>query len=98
MDINVHVSILCAALGNEQLMSREALHTITIANCLTDFYQWRPEWHFDSAPNREVICMLWQLGLRTQLNRAVAFSEPAHAHGSRLRNRRAALWCFGRAT
>jgi hypothetical protein len=85
-------------LGDGLRVGRVALRAITLANCLTDLYQWRAELHFDNAPDRAAIYALWRRGLYAQVVQAVALSAPTPGAATHPRNWRRALWAFGRAT
>lgn len=98
MDLSTHIAILQAALGDGLRVGRVALRAITLANCLTDLYQWRAELHFDNAPDRAAIYALWRRGLYAQVAQAVALSAPTPGAATHPRNWRRALWAFGRAT
>jgi hypothetical protein len=98
MNLNVHEKILRDALGDGNTMSSRALSWVITANKLCDLHQLAPAWHFDNAPNREVICDRWREGLKAFLDHAVELSAPIGKAQQAPKNRKDALKAFGAAT
>jgi len=93
LNISAHQSILANALSGQ--IRANALRLITLANLVCDVRQLSPEWHFDSAPDRDTILLLWQRGCKRGINQAVRYCQPLYG---RLRNPRLALIAFGATT
>jgi len=93
LNISAHQAILANALSGQ--IRANALRLITLANLVCDVRQLSPEWHFDSAPDRDTILLLWQRGCKRGINQAVRYCQPLYG---RLRNPRLALIAFGATT
>jgi len=99
VNLTAHRNILITALGDGQTLSPQALRWVITGNLSSDLHQLAYERHFDSAPDRETLAVLWGKGFKSYLDRAVSLSLPSSIGGlSSPRSRRSALHAFGEAS
>ena len=93
MNKEQHIAIVEQALGDEKIMSRQALGWVITANLRSDWHPLDAKRHFDNAASPDDLCAMWYSGFNTYLKRAVIASESLAP-----RSRRSALANFGRAS
>ncbi|MDR3573117.1 MAG: hypothetical protein P4L50_04610 [Anaerolineaceae bacterium] len=98
MDKTRHIQILQDALGDGKTLSPKALEWITSANLAMDLDQLSSERHFDNIDNRQKLCILWQKGFNTYMQKALALSAPKADTDLTPKNRQRALSAFGQAS
>lgn len=98
MNKEQHIAILEQALGDEKIMSRQALAWVMTANLRSDWHPLDAKRHFDNAASPDDLCAMWYSGFNTYLTRAVIASEPLAPRSHVPRSRRSALANFGRAS